>query len=496
MKTQLFSIILVIMLSLGNQSQLSSQTIVGGPIFSNTHWLVSGNPYQVTSSVQVPPGVTLTIDPGCVINITGEFEILVKGAIVAEGTVALPIQITGVQSQFRPVFMFRETNLSHCKLAYQQISGSGNKIAIQVGEMGDVIQPSGVLAVSHMTFLNSRLLTMGTNSGASVLIDSSSFSGGRVDTYHQMQTEPISMSACTFSGTNVFAGKGAVTLSNCVVQTSTLGGLYGPLQINGCTVDYSNIGGGGAPGLHMNKCTLNNSLVNAGPVNISDCIINTGSAYGVICGGGVIECTQLTGTGTGTGFEFWNGGQVNMYSCSVTSKSVGIWVRNVSSFFCDSLNIFDNAAYNVMNSTTSNLSMSNVYWGANDSLGIATKIYDYYDDITTGKLFYQSPRTTQYQSSSCAVTLTVPILSTSISEASREAQVGIYPNPAGSYIQLRYPNRRLANGEIINTEGKVVKHCQVSDTNSLIDVQDLPAGLYFVKIQGVESSTSGRFIKQ
>lgn len=39
-------------------------TVVGGVLASDTVWTVEGSPYRVTSTVQVPAGVTLTIQPG------------------------------------------------------------------------------------------------------------------------------------------------------------------------------------------------------------------------------------------------------------------------------------------------------------------------------------------------------------------------------------------------------------------------------------------------
>ena len=43
-------------------------TDVGGIINSNTTWTLANSPYTVTSEVEVDYGVTLTIEPGVVIN--------------------------------------------------------------------------------------------------------------------------------------------------------------------------------------------------------------------------------------------------------------------------------------------------------------------------------------------------------------------------------------------------------------------------------------------
>ena len=42
-------------------------TVVGGVLASNTIWTAAGNPYQVDSYIDVPEGVTLTIQEGVVV---------------------------------------------------------------------------------------------------------------------------------------------------------------------------------------------------------------------------------------------------------------------------------------------------------------------------------------------------------------------------------------------------------------------------------------------
>jgi hypothetical protein len=65
-------------------------TDVGGILASNTEWTTAGSPYIVTSQVQIPAGVTLTIDPGVTVE-GGDF--LLNGTISAVGTASDPIDI-------------------------------------------------------------------------------------------------------------------------------------------------------------------------------------------------------------------------------------------------------------------------------------------------------------------------------------------------------------------------------------------------------------------
>ena len=63
-----------------------SQVEVSGQIPFNATWQKSLNPYLVTGNIQVPAGVTLTIEPGVEVRYSGAYEILVQGmSVVAAG---------------------------------------------------------------------------------------------------------------------------------------------------------------------------------------------------------------------------------------------------------------------------------------------------------------------------------------------------------------------------------------------------------------------------
>ena len=47
---------------------ISMATDVGGIIDENTTWNVAGSPYNITSAIQIAGGVTLTIEPGVIVN--------------------------------------------------------------------------------------------------------------------------------------------------------------------------------------------------------------------------------------------------------------------------------------------------------------------------------------------------------------------------------------------------------------------------------------------
>ena len=73
----------------------SSQSFkpVGGTINLDTVWTATNSPYSFTSNVMVPSGVTLTIQPGVVVN-TNDFTLTVNGTLNAQGTSSSQIQFS------------------------------------------------------------------------------------------------------------------------------------------------------------------------------------------------------------------------------------------------------------------------------------------------------------------------------------------------------------------------------------------------------------------
>jgi hypothetical protein len=73
-----------------------SGTQIGGILWNNTIWNLANSPYTITSTVQIPGSVTLTIQPGVVVNtLTGGTMFLVSGRIIAHGSASEMITFDG-----------------------------------------------------------------------------------------------------------------------------------------------------------------------------------------------------------------------------------------------------------------------------------------------------------------------------------------------------------------------------------------------------------------
>ena len=83
----LFHIAAVILLT----PVLAADTPVSGTINEDTTWTESGSPYIAGNHVVVADGVTLTIEPGCIIKFSPGINLSISGRVIADGTPEKPI---------------------------------------------------------------------------------------------------------------------------------------------------------------------------------------------------------------------------------------------------------------------------------------------------------------------------------------------------------------------------------------------------------------------
>lgn len=97
-----FSLLIVLMISFASMistSQVSVAADFGGMLNANAVWSASQGPYNITSTVQVPKGVTLRIEEGAVITGKGlEDAFLVAGKLEIVGSKENPVRIQNVQA--------------------------------------------------------------------------------------------------------------------------------------------------------------------------------------------------------------------------------------------------------------------------------------------------------------------------------------------------------------------------------------------------------------
>ncbi len=79
-----------------------------------------------------------------------------------------------------------------------------------------------------------------------------------------------------------------------------------------------------------------------------------------------------------------------------------------------------------------------------------------------------------------------------------ENKIIIYPNPITDYfiVQMDIQNNHVYHGHIINTLGKTVKTFLINGSDSKINIENLPSGLYLIEINLSDSIFNYKFIKR
>lgn len=93
-------LLVIVLASLFAPGSAQAQTTVGGVLTSDTTWTTSGSPYRVTSTVQIPEGVTLTIEPGVEVQASSGLTdmFLVHGTLRAIGNSSSKVSFDGASS--------------------------------------------------------------------------------------------------------------------------------------------------------------------------------------------------------------------------------------------------------------------------------------------------------------------------------------------------------------------------------------------------------------
>lgn len=73
----------------------------------------------------------------------------------------------------------------------------------------------------------------------------------------------------------------------------------------------------------------------------------------------------------------------------------------------------------------------------------------------------------------------------------------VYPNPTNSKLNVEFTSGiNISYIEIINIQGMLVGHVKVGSNQKTIDIQELPIGLYIIRVHTGREIVSNKFIKQ
>tara|TARA_R110000796_G_scaffold74374_1_gene167336 strand:- start:322288 stop:334170 length:11883 start_codon:yes stop_codon:yes gene_type:complete len=194
-----------------------AQTNVSGNITSNTTWTKANSPYVLIGDVGVGTGITLTLEPGVTVKRSGNVQVLIKGAINAQGTsldsISFEDGFVSQSSESKFFLSFQETNLSNSVLDYLSVKSTAStydvrtlfiRVSKETEHNQAPIKVTGTLTVSNSRFLGNYLATDGFQTTGKLIIDRSELKYSTV--YGALRGEAIEIRNSISENSKVYSG--------------------------------------------------------------------------------------------------------------------------------------------------------------------------------------------------------------------------------------------------------------------------------------------------
>jgi RHS repeat-associated protein len=196
----------------GRPTRSLTAHISGTTYTSNAEWTVANSPYVLDGDVTVASGATLTIDPGVVVKLNGQFRTLsIAGTLSAVGTSSAPITFTSYQDDSAGGDSNGDgTATSGAPGQWRMLAFTGSG-----SELDHVIVRNGG---SGFAYLDSAVSVSGT--GASVSIDHSEITDNEEDGLYlyNRATATVTHSSLSNNGNGVMANQATVLIDQSTID--------------------------------------------------------------------------------------------------------------------------------------------------------------------------------------------------------------------------------------------------------------------------------------
>jgi hypothetical protein len=371
-------------------------TEVGGVISSDTTWDLEHSPYVLTADVQIPGGVTLTIEPGVkLVYNKSDYEILIKGGIIVNGISSQPIVFTSSQAKVSSKatqIRFVDADLDLSQISYISMEWADKAIYTDSGNVGTLnITNLNLNNASITASVGSITISNSTITNATVNISNYNKSCASTLIVQDSATTDSTMSLDYGSCTNLTIERVAMTRTKVYTSPDVRSGTI--TKVLSSTMIDSSIRCGISATCEITQSDLSNTYIdarNSGQLTMTDSTLSFTGSYGIQCYDSMypkkcsISSSNIIGNGSGIGIYMASG---SISYTEIRDTSVAIKIGSYSPTISNN-NFINSSSYCVENQSTSDIQATNNYWGTSNEETIKAKIFDYYDDINYGKVIY------------------------------------------------------------------------------------------------------------
>lgn len=342
-------------------------TDVSGRISTNTTWPLANSPYIVVGDVVVETGIFLTIEPGVIIKFNRGTNLIIDGALTAQGEDTQ--QITFTSNSATPAradwgtIRFRDSSLDNaCALDWTIIEYASAGITLYRSSpkiRNSIIRfnADGVYSESESSARISDSIIFNNTCGVR---------GYFVYSYYSVPSQ-ITHSLVS-NNTYGIQSSGYLAVQESTISNNTYGIWSDSVGIIGCSISHNTYG------VVANSASVSKSVI----------------AHNV-------------GTGISPQWYsyyppakyYYDGAFFISYSTVTGNKENGIISKGYSygSNSIHSSNIYGNKPYDISNlapyDRNADVNATNNWWGTANITEIGQHIYDYYDDYNLRKVFFQ-----------------------------------------------------------------------------------------------------------
>jgi hypothetical protein len=399
-------------------------TTIFGIIYSDTTWTKANSPYSFAGPLSVFQGVTLTIEPGVIVNLN-EYYIQVNGTLIARGTNNDKISFNNGSIFFTPI-----------SNGWNEQTGSGS--IIQKALFTDSVSISDVSVKITEDYLNG----LDINGGSSTV------------SYNSIRSIDVKDGSPTITNNDITGdftvGKGTPTITSNTIDTRLIvkggapvisnnkiyDGIHADSRGSQVTITNNEISsknnftiihvGGIHAEITNNKITGNNNptgILVSGV--LSSASITQNQIYWCQIGIDITQCNaQISRNGI-----FNNTLGINIRFYAPTPGATGPWAVNPSadiqkntiaknsigiqyapyvptSTVTDN-NIYDNSQHNFKLQYQNNITIPNNWWGTTDVQAINQTIFDFKYDFNLGTVTF-TPFLTQLNTQAPTIPTSLP----------------------------------------------------------------------------------------